>query len=81
MNGNYAYKSKIQTSPIIDPLGRSTANATNVVDFAIIYDGPIGNTELRASAFVKDAFQDDNRAGTGVDAAIFFFGLTSPGRT
>lgn len=81
LNGNYAYKSKIQTSPIIDPLGRSTANATNVIDFAIIYDGPIGNTELRASAFVKDAFQDDNRAGTGVDAAIFFFGLTSPGRT
>ena len=81
LNGNFAYKSQIQTSPAIDPLGRSTASPTKVVDFAIIYDGPIGNTNLRASAYVKDAFHGDNRAGTGVDAAIFFFGLTSPGRT
>jgi len=72
-----------QTSPAIDPLGRSTAAPTNIFDFAIVYDGPIGagDTNIRASAFVKDAFHGDNRAGTGVDAAIFFFGLTAPGRT
>jgi len=83
LNGNYAYKSQIQTSPAIDPLGRSTAAPTNIFDFAIVYDGPIGagDTNIRASAFVKDAFHGDNRAGTGVDAAIFFFGLTAPGRT
>jgi iron complex outermembrane recepter protein len=81
--GNFAYKSSIQTSPRPDPAGRSTVKPTKVVDLGVTYDGPIGmaDTNVRVSAFVKDLLKDDNRFGAGVDAGVFFFGLTAPGRT
>ncbi len=50
--------------------------------FSMTYDGPVGlgDTNVRASVYVKDAFKDDNRFGAGVDAGVFFFGVTAPGR-
>jgi iron complex outermembrane receptor protein len=80
--GNLAYKSSFQTSPLIDPLGRSTVKPSTIVDFSLTYDGLIGlgDTNVRTSVYVKDAFKGDNRFGAGVDAGVFFFGVTAPGR-
>jgi hypothetical protein len=32
------------------------------------------------TAFVKDAFHDDNYLATSVDVGVFWFGATAPGR-
>ena len=58
-------------------LGRNEFPDRHVVDFSIIWQH---NDWLNVTAFVKDAFHDDNYLATSVDVGVFWFGATAPGR-
>jgi iron complex outermembrane receptor protein len=61
-----------------DPAGldRNVFPSRTVWDFSVIWE----HDWLQVSAFVKDAFHDDNYLATSVDVGVFWFGAVAPGR-
>jgi hypothetical protein len=62
-----------------DPAGldRNVFPDRGVWDFSVIWQHA---DWLNVTAFVKDAFHDDNYLATSVDVGVFWFGATAPGR-
>jgi len=58
-------------------LGRNVFDDRGEWDFSVIWQNPW----VDVTAFVKDAFHDDNYLATSVDVGVFWFGALAPGRT
>ncbi|MEZ5560579.1 MAG: TonB-dependent receptor [Pseudomonadales bacterium] len=77
---NYAWADKtVGNFGQPDPagLGRNVFDDRGEWDFSLIWQNPW----VDVTAFVKDAFHDDNYLTTSVDVGVFWFGAVGPGRT
>jgi iron complex outermembrane receptor protein len=80
LRANYAWADKtVGNFGQPDPagLGRNEFPARGVWDFSAIWQH---RDWLSVTAFVKDAFHDDNYLATSVDVGVFWFGAVAPGR-
>ncbi len=76
---HHSFRDEYFSSPVRrqrDPLRRDMAPIDNRTDFFISYETPLrdADTQLRVSAFVKDAFGDDVRRLGATNAGLFVFG-------
>jgi iron complex outermembrane receptor protein len=80
LRGNYAWADEtVGNFGQPDPagLGRNVFPDRGVWDFSAIWQH---RDWLSVTAFVKDAFHDDNYLATSVDVGVFWFGAVVPGR-
>ncbi len=80
LRANYAWADETVGNfgqPDPQGLGRNVFPDRGVWDFSAIWQH---DEWLSVTAFVKDAFHDDNYLATSVDVGVFWFGAVAPGR-